>query len=92
MPTLFIAGAGCSRGTLDGRVGCPPTANDFVKELETRVWNWDYPELTKVIKHIRRISLNVGLEELWTCIDLNAKFDGAVPRTWDQSQAVRELP
>jgi len=35
MATLFIAGAGCSRGTLD-RYKCirPPIAKDFVTDLK----------------------------------------------------------
>lgn len=79
--TLFIAGSGCSAGTLGGNAGCPPVAKNFVKVLEARGMT-DYPELSNVIKHLRRTHENVGLEELWTCIDLHAKFPGAFPISW----------
>ncbi len=84
MPTLFIAGAGCSLGTLQGIRGiCPPVAAKFVSELENRGWANTYPELAKVIKHARKAHPHVGLEELWTCIDLHAKFPGTFPISWE---------
>jgi hypothetical protein len=70
VPTLFIAGAGCSRGTLECVRSSPPVARQFVNELERRGWTGEYPELARVIEHARKAYGHVGLEELWTCIDL----------------------
>lgn len=93
MPTLFIAGAGCSLGTLACIKGiCPPVAANFVSELEKRGWVNAYPELAKVIKHAKKTHPHVGLEQLWTCIDLHAKFPGAFPISWEpRGPVVREL-
>jgi hypothetical protein len=95
VPTVFIAGAGCSRGTLDGNECLrPPTAKDFVTDLKSRVPEWagEYPEISKVVKHLERTPQHVGLEELWTCIDLHAKFPEAFPVLWEpRGPVVREL-
>jgi hypothetical protein len=92
MGTLFIVGSGCSRGTLGGNADCPPVAQDFVKELEARArWMSDYPELSKVIAHLRRTHDNVGLEELWTCIDLHTKFPEVFPISWKPRGVITEL-
>ena len=64
---VFIAGAGCSRDTLDGNECLrPPTAKDFVTDLNSRVPEWagEYPEISKVVKHLERTPQYVGLEEL----------------------------
>jgi hypothetical protein len=93
--TVFIAGAGCSLGTLYGHECLrPPIAKDFVTELKSRVPGWalEYPEISKVIEHLKKTSSNIGLEELWTCIDLHAKFPGAFPISWDsRGPVVRQL-
>ena len=95
MPTVFIAGAGCSRGTLDGHECLrPPIAKDFVTDLKSRVPDWavEYPGISKVVEHIEKTTQDVGLEELWTCIDLHAKFPEAFPISWEpRGPVVREL-
>lgn len=93
MPTLYIAGAGCSLGTLDHSNDIrPPVAAEFVKELERRKWIDDYRELAKTIQHLRKTHRHVGLEELWTCIDLHAKFESAFPIAWSpRGPVVSEL-
>ena len=95
MTTVFIAGAGCSRGTLD-RDEClrPPIAKDFVTDLKSRVSEWaqEYPEINTVVAHLQKTLLHVGLEELWTCIDLHAKFPAAFPISWaPRGRVVPEL-
>jgi hypothetical protein len=42
VPTLFIAGAGCSRGTLECVRSSPPVSRQFVNELERRGWTGEY--------------------------------------------------
>ena len=69
MATLFIAGAGCSRGTLEAHECLrPPIAKDFVTDLKTRVPDWasEYPAIKKVVEHLEKTGQHVGLEELWT--------------------------
>jgi hypothetical protein len=62
-----------------------------VSELEDRGWANAYPELAKVIKHAKKAHQHVGLEELWTCIDLHTKFPGAFPISWEPRPVVCEL-
>ena len=95
MSTVFIAGAGCSRGTLDGHECLrPPIAKDFVTDLKSRVPEWavEYPEISKVVEYLKKTTQHIGLEELWTCIDLHAKFPEAFPIPWTpRGQVVWEL-
>lgn len=93
MPTLFLVGAGCSLGTLHNRESIrPPTAAEFVNQLDKRGWINDYPELKKVIEHARKAHRHVGLEELWTTIDLHAKFVSPFPIAWTaRGIVIREL-
>lgn len=95
MATLFIAGAGCSFGTLHGHECLrPPIAKDFVRDLKHRVPTWasEYPEIKKVVDHLNESQECIGLEELWTCIDLHAKFLEAFPIGWNpRGPVVQEL-
>jgi hypothetical protein len=60
-------------------------------------WASDYPEISKVVEHLKRTGHHesqdyIGLEELWTSIDLHAKFPEAFPIPWDpRGPVVREL-
>jgi hypothetical protein len=94
MPTVYIAGAGCSHGMFDGHPCCPPIAKDFITHLKEPVPGWasNYPEIKKVIDHLEKTSGHIGLEEVWTCVDLHAKFPEAVPISWEpRRQVVQEL-
>jgi hypothetical protein len=85
MATVFIAGAGCSVGTLKRKKQLrPPIAKDFVRDPKNRVKDWrtEFPEITEVINHLDKTPHRVGLEELWTCVDLHAKFPDAFPVSW----------
>lgn len=94
MRSAFFTGAGCSYATLkDRHLAFPPLARDFGSEFTSRVAGWldTYPELAKVAKHLGTPLQKVGLEEIWTCIDYHAKFDGAFKINWNRGQVVREL-
>lgn len=53
----------------------------------------EYEEIEKVINHLSRTVNKVGLEELWTCIDLHAKFphDFQIPWGNPRGRVVQEL-
>jgi hypothetical protein len=88
MRSAVLLGAGCSYGTLLQRPAvCPPLASGFGPTLSSRVpiWATEYPELSKIAVHLHKTLADVGLEELWTCIDYHAKFLDAFGRSWDQN-------
>jgi hypothetical protein len=68
--TVYIFGAGSTYGTLRNHSTCPPLARDFGKHL-ARV---NHPNLAAVASHLGRDLENLGLEEIWSCIDYYAKF------------------
>lgn len=85
-PTVYFVGAGFSLGTLGGQpLLRPPISKDFVNELKKRVPDWakEYREIAKVVDHLEKTPQHIGLEELWTCIDLHAKFPGSFPIPWE---------
>jgi hypothetical protein len=85
--TAFILGAGCSYGTLRlCKCSFPPLARDFGSELKKRCnWETEYPELARVAEHLGTTLPEVGLEDIWTCIDYHAKFPQAFNTEWGQS-------
>jgi hypothetical protein len=94
MRTAYFVGAGSSYGTpKDHPFAFPPLARDFGSVLTSRAPDWlnKYPELAKVAEHLGTALPKVGLEEIWTCIDYHAKFDGAFKINWNRGQVVREL-
>jgi hypothetical protein len=93
--TVYFLGAGSSYGTLQPwcRV-FPPLACQFGRQLEQRVKDWEvrYTELAKVVTHLGRPISEIGLEEIWTCIDYHAKFQGAFAIAWEpRGRVVAEL-
>jgi len=88
---VFLIGSGCSYGTLSFRPGCAPLAKMFGQHLSPT----GYPELAKVAKHLGRDLSDLGMEDLWSCIDYYAKFagsDGFLPDPrWHRQLAVVEL-
>jgi hypothetical protein len=85
MSSAFLLGAGSTFGTFQGRPLCPPIARDFGRVLTDRAPNWaaEYPELVKVATHLGKTLPDVGLEELWTCIDYHVKFRESIDVHWD---------
>jgi len=93
MKAIFV-GAGCSYGTLGGHPACPPLARYFGRFLAKDTL-FRYPELTKVACHLGKQLCEIGMEELWSCIDYHAKFGpgrgGCLNSSWDNGHAVVEL-
>jgi hypothetical protein len=94
--TVFLLGAGCSYGTLEKHPLCPPLAKGFGRCLVERATREKYSSLAKVACHLRRDLSELGLEEIWSCIDYYAKFgekrDGFLPEPdWSLKEVVCEL-
>jgi hypothetical protein len=52
----------------------------------------EYPTLAQVARHRAKTLSEIGLEELWTCIDYHAKFQAAFRTTWEpRGKVIREL-
>jgi hypothetical protein len=94
--TTFFLGAGCSYGTLKDERVFPPIAGQFGKELQKRISKGStlkdtYPDLAKAAAHLGKDLSEVGLEEIWTCLDYHAKFPGAFQTAWHPRDTVRQL-
>jgi hypothetical protein len=79
----FLFGAGSSYGTLEHYDERPPISKDFGVFLSRlNDFPWNYSNLARAAIHIEQQLRNVGLEDLWTCLDYYAKlngFDGTLP-------------
>jgi hypothetical protein len=93
--TAYFFGAGCSYGTLRLHKDFPPIARDFGPQLAERVGGdleSEYPTLAQVVRHLAKPLNQIGLEELWTCIDYHAKFPATFRTTWEPlGQVIGEL-
>lgn len=76
-----ILGAGSSRGSFPEDF-IVPTSNEFGKVLQgiDNCWKDRYPAILKVVDHLGLDAANWPLERVWTCIDLYAKLDPALPK------------
>ena len=88
----FLLGAGCTFGTLCNQSTYPPLAKDFGRCLIPG----NYPNLSKVARHLRCELSQLGLERLWSCVDYYAKFaqrrGGFLPNPdWSHDDTVCEL-
>ncbi|HUJ48800.1 MAG TPA: hypothetical protein VLW25_01330 [Bryobacteraceae bacterium] len=73
----FLFGAGSSFGTLKGGEVCPPLAMGFGKALSKQSgFEERYPNLSLAAMEVGKKLSEVGLEDLWTCIDYYAKLSG----------------
>ena len=73
----FLLGAGSSYGTLEHCDARPPLAKCFGRRLsEQGDFSGKYPNLAVVVHHIGRPLEQIGLEDLWTCLDYYAKLSG----------------
>ncbi|MEW6368772.1 MAG: hypothetical protein AB1714_29440 [Acidobacteriota bacterium] len=90
----FFIGAGASQGTLGGKSGCPPVAAEFGRMLAERCdLASDFPALAMVVAHLGVPLFQLGLEQIWTCIDYYAKLSRVmpVPPVWCGVNASRDL-
>jgi hypothetical protein len=94
--TAYFFGAGCSFGTLEHhKRRYPPIGADFGSQLAERLGEnleKQYPTLAQVAGHLGRPLQDIGLEELWTCIDYHAKFQAAFRTMWEpRGKVISEL-
>jgi hypothetical protein len=84
MQALFL-GAGATAGTLKDTSGYPPVAKQFGRALNEAAPDWMHGHLglREVITHLGPTIENLGLEEIWTCIDYHAKLGVVLPH-WPQ--------
>jgi hypothetical protein len=73
----FLFGAGSSFGTLKDQDACPPLAKDFGPALSKQEgFAENYKNLSAAAPQVDRNLSEIGLDELWTCIDYYAKLSG----------------
>jgi hypothetical protein len=80
---VFIFGAGASQGALGSQA---PVASQFGRALEEEIpaWCQEFPSLGYVVDHLGQPLSELGLVEIWTCIDYLRK----AARSISASQAV----
>jgi hypothetical protein len=72
--TTILLGAGCTYGTLCNSALCPPTVRGFGAYLRKYFRDADYTNLAEVARHLNRNIGELGLDELWSCVDYYRKF------------------
>src|SRR6266446_3067376 len=84
---FFLAGA--SRGSFPSNGVPVPVATEFGKVLQAidSAWTQKYPNLSRVVSHLRLPPDHWSLEEVWSCMDYYAKLQEAIPmrRAWSEA-------
>ncbi|WP_298438809.1 hypothetical protein [Geobacter sp.] len=92
----YILGAGSTRGTLEKYYHCspPPVAAEFGAAIaKLAEWQTEFPALKKVAEHTGKDLDDLGLVEIWSCLDYYAKLQKALPlqKPWDnESRTIKK--